>query len=172
MGLISLIVLVISLALSMRLGRQLSTPLLQLRVWLHDPDDPAPGSGRQDEIGDLARQLQARLVPEKPEPEPQHDDEERHVYTELDNEEHFIDEPDGREPGFTMPELHAATDYDEDLTRPAPHAAPTDDDPFAELRDMQAEMPPPTPAIDMPEPPEQRLSSAILAIQLGAQEQL
>src|SRR5690606_21614803 len=134
--------------------------------------DPAPGSGRQDEIGDLARQLQARLVPEKPEPEPQHDDEERHVYTELDNEEHFIDEPDGREPGFTMPELHAATDYDEDLTRPAPHAAPTDDDPFAELRDMQAEMPPPTPAIDMPEPPEQRLSSAILAIQLGAQEQL
>ncbi|MCZ4328329.1 hypothetical protein O4H28_18805, partial [Brachybacterium paraconglomeratum] len=66
MGILSLILLALTLSLSMRLGRHISTPLLQLRVWLRDPDDPAPGAGRQDEIGDLARQLQARLVPEKP----------------------------------------------------------------------------------------------------------
>ena len=69
MGLLSLILLALTLMLSLRLGRQLATPLMQMRLWLRDPDDPAPGAGRQDEIGDLARQLQARLVPEKPEPE-------------------------------------------------------------------------------------------------------
>ena len=68
MGILSLILLALALSLSMRLGRHISTPLLQLRIWLRDPDDPAPGAGRQDEIGDLARQLQARLVPEKLEP--------------------------------------------------------------------------------------------------------
>ncbi len=64
MGLISLILLLLTLTFGLRLGRQISTPLLQLRVWLRDPDDPAPGAGLQNEIGDLARQLQARLVPE------------------------------------------------------------------------------------------------------------
>ena len=173
MGLLSLILLALALWLSLRLGRHISTPLLQLRIWLRDPDDPAPGSGRQDEIGDLARQLQARLVPEKPEPEPQYDDEERHDYAELDNEEYFADEPNVRAPGFTMPELRADSDYAEDFAGPASRATPEDDDPFAELRDMQAEIQAPAPVIeDMPAPPEQRLSSAILAVQLGAQEQL
>ena len=66
MGLLGLILLGLTLILSLRLGRQLSTPLLELRVWLRDPDDPAPGAGRLDELGDLARQLQSRLVPPKP----------------------------------------------------------------------------------------------------------
>src|SRR3546814_12527731 len=68
-SLLSLILLALTLMLSLRLGRQLATPLMQLRLWLRDPDDPAPGAGRQDEIGDLARQLQSRLVPETPEAE-------------------------------------------------------------------------------------------------------
>ena len=81
MGLLSLILLALTLTLSMRLGRQLSLPLMQLRLWLRDPDDPAPGAGRQDEIGELARQLQARLVPEKPEPEIELDDSMEDLYS-------------------------------------------------------------------------------------------
>lgn len=176
MGLLSLILLALALWLSLRLGRHISTPLLQLRVWLRDPDDPAPGAGRQDEIGDLARQLQARLVPEKPEPEPHH-------YAELDDEDHFVDEQAEREPDFDMPDLHADVDYDEDLAPPAPRPATVaqhdEDDPFADLRDMQQTAaaepdfePAPAPAGYAPPQPEQRTSSAVLAIQLGAQEQL
>ncbi|MDT1000368.1 histidine kinase, partial [Pseudomonas aeruginosa] len=36
------------------------------RVWLRDPDNPAPGAALQNELGDLARDLEERLVPEKP----------------------------------------------------------------------------------------------------------
>ena len=39
MGLLSLILLVLTLFLSLRLGRNISTPLLQLRLWLRDPDE-------------------------------------------------------------------------------------------------------------------------------------
>ncbi|WP_043308457.1 hypothetical protein [Pseudomonas sp. ML96] len=181
MGLLSLILLALAMSLSLRLGRHISTPLLQLRVWLRDPDDPAPGAGRQDEIGDLARQLQARLVPEKPEPEPQY--EEQDHYAELDDEEHFIDEQAEREPNFDMPDLRADVDYDEELAPPAPRAAPVaqhdEDDPFADLRDMQPSAPvepdfapQPAPSIYQPPQAEQNFSSAVLAIQLGAQEQL
>ena len=49
MGILSLILLALTLSLSMRLGRHISTPLLQMRLWLRDPDDPAPGAGRNDE---------------------------------------------------------------------------------------------------------------------------
>lgn len=68
-GLLAAIVLAVALALSLRLGSRLSLPLLQLRLWLRDPVDIAPAQDRQDEIGDLARQLQARLGPDLPEPE-------------------------------------------------------------------------------------------------------
>ena len=44
MGILSLILLALTLSLSMRLGRHISTPLLQMRLWLRDPDDPAPVS--------------------------------------------------------------------------------------------------------------------------------
>ncbi|TBU83061.1 histidine kinase [Pseudomonas daroniae] len=167
MGILSLILLALTLSLSLRLGRQISTPLLQLRVWLRDPDDPAPGAGRQDEIGELARQLQARLVPEKPEPEPEFDD--------LDDlDEQFLDDADededdrDDEPHFEVRDLRDtrfdADDYDPPSRGRAEDA---DDDAFADLYDSDE-----TPAHIAPTPPAAPQKSAVLAVQLGAQEQL
>ncbi|MBE7377240.1 AhpA/YtjB family protein [Pseudomonas lopnurensis] len=147
MGLLSLILLALALTLSMRLGRQLSTPLMQLRLWLRDPDDPAPGAGRQDEIGDLARQLQARLVPEKPEPELDLSD-------ALD-EDDFDEDEDGTV-GERQPEPRFER-FDIDL----------DDDPDTPFAPPSA---PAAVALSTAAPRPTR--SAVLAIQLGAQDQL
>jgi uncharacterized membrane protein affecting hemolysin expression len=175
MGLLSLILLALTLSLSLRLGRHISTPLMQLRVWLRDPDDPAPGAGRQDEVGDLARQLQARLVPEKPEPEPV--PEEAHdEYADLDLDGQ---DDDASEPGFDVPNLRADKDYDyegDDLDEPAPRPTaarqPDEDDPFADLRDLHQDVEAEEPPLAEPVVPPRQVSSAVLAIQLGAQEQL
>nr|WP_305087637.1 AhpA/YtjB family protein [Pseudomonas kuykendallii] len=172
MGLLSLILLALTLSLSLRLGRHISTPLLELRVWLRDPDDPAPGAGRQDEIGDLARQLQARLVPEKPEPEAEDE------YLEED----YLDEEAEEE--FEVRDLgDSRFDSDEeDDDEPAPVRASSrlhdEDDPFSELRDESpVETPRTRPPVQVqPAPvaaaPSLPALSAVLAIQLGAQEQL
>src|SRR3990167_9366652 len=172
MGILSLILLALSLSLSMRLGRHISTPLLQLRVWLRDPDDPAPGAGRQDEIGDLARQLQARLVPEKPalpeeDEEPFYDDE-----PVAQDDDDYLPESFDDEPDFEVRDLRdeRSEEHDE-LTEPLhrddqPYADSAVDDPFSELRDQPEHEAAPAPAIRQP------LPSAVLAIQLGAQEQL
>ncbi len=159
MGLLSLILLALTLSLSLRLGRHISTPLLQLRVWLRDPDDPAPGAGRQDEIGDLARQLQARLVPEKPEPIPEED------YAEVD-EDYLEDEQDDQE-HFEIRDLRDDS-FDGEDESPSELFTPDEEDPFADLREEMAE-PAPAPA---PVAPDERHNSAVLAIQLGAQDQL
>nr|WP_272890383.1 AhpA/YtjB family protein [Stutzerimonas stutzeri] len=168
MGLLSLILLALTLILSLRLGRQLATPLMQLRLWLRDPDDPAPGAGRQDEIGDLARQLQARLVPEKPEPELDLSD-------ALDDD--YFDQDDERDSG--EPSLGRHTDRfdvepDDQPQRPPRFSANVDDDDLEMLEDeapfdfpalhTQAARPAATP----PRP----TRSAVLAIQLGGQDQL
>ena len=167
MGLLSLILLALTMSLSLRLGRHISTPLLQLRVWLRDPDDPAPGAGRQDEIGDLARQLQARLVPIKIETQA------TPAYRDRDDEEDeheisFDDHEDEHEE-FAVRDLH-----DPQFDSREPHhddfsAAPLDDeedDPFADLRDHSSAEAPLLPAAKIQRP------SAVLAMQLGAQEQL
>ncbi|MAL90756.1 MAG: histidine kinase [Pseudomonas sp.] len=167
MGLLSLILLALTLTLSMRLGRQLSTPLMQMRLWLRDPDDPAPGAGRQDEIGDLARQLQARLVPEKPEPELDLSDALDEDYFEQDEDRTSHDSP-----SLSRPERFEV-DLDEDQPqRQVRLSASTDDD--LEIVHDEPPFDSPAPASRAPQPTAAPRStrSAVLAIQLGNQDQL
>ena len=164
MGILSAILLALSLALSLRMGRYLSTPLLQLRVWLRRIDEHTPGIDRQDEIGDLARQLHANFAPEpapepEPEPEPEFEDEDEPEF-EVRNL---------RDPSFDESRPMAAQ-------KPAPrHVVSTveddddDEDPFADLRDESLTEAVPVPRKATPSVPQH---SAVLAIQLGSQEQL
>ncbi|KKJ98775.1 histidine kinase [Stutzerimonas stutzeri] len=166
MGLLSLILLALTLMLSLRLGRQLATPLMQLRLWLRDPDDPAPGAGRQDEIGDLARQLQARLVPEKPEAELDLSDALDDDYFDQ-GDDHSID---SRSPA-AQPERFDI-ELDDESHRPRGFSANADDDVQRLDDDVPFELPSlGTPSVQPPTPP-QPTRSAVLAIQLGGQEQL
>lgn len=164
MGILSAILLALSLALSLRMGRYLSTPLLQLRVWLRRIDEHTPGIDRQDEIGDLARQLHANYAPEPaPEPEPEPEPE----FEEEDEPEFEV--RNLRDPSFDETRPMAAQ-------KPAPrHVVSTveddddDEDPFADLRDESL-----TEAVSAPRKatPSVPQHSAVLAIQLGSQEQL
>ncbi|MEB0204814.1 AhpA/YtjB family protein [Pseudomonas sp. CCC3.1] len=172
MGILSAILLALALALSLRLGRNITTPLLQLRVWLREPDPYTPAINRQDEIGDLARQLHTRLAPPAPEPEPEpepdYDDEE-----EAEEDEPAFEVRNLRDPGF-----------DEAPAVPAPKAAPRqvisteedesdDEDPFADLRDTTPTAVAPAALVKaQPSKPAAPQPSAVLAVQLGAQEQL
>ncbi len=179
MGLISLILLLLTLTFGLRLGRQISTPLLQLRVWLRDPDDPAPGAGLQNEIGDLARQLQARLVPEKPPaPEP--------VVTAPAPRPKAPAKAAAKEPVLEEAGASDEHEFDENIFSedelPAPTARrtadPAGDEDFPEeeldtLVEDEAEVD--ADVEDEPEAEPEPLSSgtsAVLAVQLGAQEQL
>ena len=162
MGILSAILLALSLALSLRMGRYLSTPLLQLRVWLRHIDEFTPGTERQDEIGDLARQLHANFAPEpapKPEPEPEF---------EVEDEPEF-EVRNLRDPSFDETRPLAAQ-------KPAPrHVVSTvedddDDDAFADLRDESLDAAP-QPAVRKATPNVPQ-HSAVLAVQLGSQEQL
>ncbi|WP_369988365.1 histidine kinase [Pseudomonas xanthosomatis] len=142
MGILAAILLALALTLSLRLGRFISTPLLQLRVWLRDPHPYTPAIDRQDEIGDLARQLHARLAPPPP-PEPEEEYE----------EDDYDDAPAQAKPAPRSQVV--AQDHDDD------------DDAFAGLMDDEAA--PAKPAIVESDEPQ---NSAVLAVQLGSQEQL
>ncbi|SDS87109.1 HAMP domain-containing protein [Pseudomonas oryzae] len=159
-GLLGLIVLIATLFLSLRLGSQLALPLRQLRLWLRDPDDPAPAHDRQDEIGDLARQLQQRLVPPKPQPSAAAFDDTivedgEDMFEGLEN---LLDERRPAPPGKPAPRAPQALADDElELDEAALGLDP------AELA------PAPGPAA---RPPLPVVASAVLAIQLGGQEEL
>jgi len=171
MGILSAILLALSLALSLRLGRHISTPLLQLRVWLRDVDEHTPATQRQDEIGDLARQLHASLAPEKAAPEPE---------PEVEYDDNEYDETEEAEPAFEVRNLRDPS-FDEAPPvaglKPAPRHVVSaeedeldEEDPFADLRDHSvATAPKPAAKPVVPTLPQH---SAVLAVQLGAQEQL
>jgi uncharacterized membrane protein affecting hemolysin expression len=162
MAILGGILLVLALALSLRLGRYISTPLLQLRVWLRNPDEFTPATQRTDEIGDLARQLHAQLAPEPREPEPEPDPE---MEEEYEQEQPPVPPPRAAKPG-PFPALPAkpvtrqimADEDEEDFG----------DDPFSDLRETSTAVarPPVAPLVKV------KTQSAVLAVQLGAQEQL
>ena len=177
MGILAAILLALALALSLRLGRHITTPLLQLRVWLREPDPYTPAIQRQDEIGDLARQLHSRLAPPAPEPEPEPEPEED------DYDDSDYEEAEDNEPSFEVRNLSDPT-FDETPAAPAPKAAPRqlvsteedendEEDPFADLRDTSTANAAPV-ALAKPKPVATAAPqpSAVLAVQLGAQEQL
>jgi uncharacterized membrane protein affecting hemolysin expression len=171
MGILSAILLALSLALSLRLGRHISTPLMQLRVWLRDIDEHTPATQRQDEIGDLARQLHASFAPETVEPEP---------VPEAEDDDTEFDDAEDAEPAFEVRNLRDPS-FDETAPvaglKPAPrHIVSTveddldDEDPFADLRDHTVATAPKL--APKPVATAQPQHSAVLAVQLGAQDQL
>ncbi|MHA6197666.1 histidine kinase [Pseudomonas wadenswilerensis] len=160
MGILAGILLALALTMSLRLGRYVSTPLLQLRVWLRDLDEYTPATERQDEIGDLARQLHARFAPPPKEVEP-----EPEIEDDFEEDAEPFEVRDLRDPGF---------DEAPAVARPKARSIEAeedeDDDAFADLGDLAA--PAAKAAAVKPAAPREPQKSAVLAVQLGSQEQL
>ena len=165
MGVLAGILLVLALALSLRLGRYISTPLLQLRVWLRNPDEFTPATHRTDEIGDLARQLHAQLAPEPREPEDETEEADEDELVEAAPTVRTIAKPGPFPPLPAKPAMRQiqADEDEEDFG----------DDPFADLREAAVAVnTQPVATVAKVHTPKTNTQSAVLAVQLGAQEQL
>nr|WP_238934993.1 AhpA/YtjB family protein [Pseudomonas typographi] len=166
MGILSVILLALSLAFSLRIGRNITLPLLQLRVWLRDLDPYTPGVDRQDEIGDLARHLQSKFAAPMPEPEPEP---EPVPEPELEqDDEDGAAPPANAKPAFgSKPPVQRQVRAEED---------DEDDAAFADLGSFDDDTPPPLPlpraASAAPAMAKAPQHTAVLAVQLGGQEQL
>lgn len=162
MGILSVILLALSLAFSLRIGRNITLPLLQLRVWLRDLDPYTPGVERQDEVGDLARNLQKKFAAPMPEPEPEPEPED-----DLDDEPAYTPPPNAKAAFGSKPAPQRQVRAEED---------DEDDEVFADLGsfDEQAEAPRKAVPAAAQAPADVRAPqfTALLAVQLGAQEQL
>ncbi|WP_422420705.1 histidine kinase [Pseudomonas sp. GZD-222] len=156
MGILAGILLALALAMSLRLGRYISTPLLQLRVWLRDINEFTPATDRQDEIGDLARQLHTRFAPPPREVEPEPE------APEEDEDEPEFEVRNLRDPSFD--EAPAVARISKPVT-----TDDESDDAFADLIDDEAHSAPRPVAQPANREPQ---ASAVLAVQLGSQEQL
>jgi hypothetical protein len=147
---------------------------MQLRIWLRDIDPYTPATERQDEVGDLARQLRTSFAPPVPEPVPEPEAEYTEEELDEDDEDAAVEtlqvkNRNSREPGFDeapKPRLPAppiqrrlvAEEDEED----------EGDDPFADLRDTSS-----SPAVvSKAVAPSTPQPSAVLAVQLGSQDQL
>ena len=149
------IMLALALYMSVRLARDLTYPLKQLRLWLRDPDEQAPATDRQDEIGDIARQLQNRLAKASSVSASQEKDFTKSIIEP-------IIRPQPKAPLQTRQEPRIGPEPEISFS------ALEEDNPFEQgTQTIQ-----PTVFEAPQEPVKAPLLTAVLAVQLGAQEQL